>query len=154
MQEVALYKHIIVAIDGTELTPKVLEHALAIAREAGAKVEVVTVTEPSVLVAPGAELITISTRELLEELEKAKAAEARVILAGVQDAVKASGVSADYRHVRQQIPSDGIIQVAEELGADLIVMGSHGRRGIKRLLLGSQASDVLARSKVPVLIVK
>ena len=149
-----MYKHIIVAIDGTELTPRILEHAFALGRDAKAQIEVITVTEPSVLVAPGAELVTLSTRDLLDELEKAKAAEAKVILADAQAAATAASVEISTRHIRQQVPSDGIIQVAEERGADLIVMGSHGRRGIRRLLLGSQANDVLARSKVPVLIVK
>jgi nucleotide-binding universal stress UspA family protein len=149
-----MYKHILVAIDGTELTPKVLEHAFALAHNSGAKLEIVTVTEPSVLFAPGAELITISTKELLEELEKAKVEEASVILAGARAAAKAASVEPGYRHVRKEIPSDGIIKAAEELGSDLIVMGSHGRRGIKRLILGSQSNDVLVRSKVPVLIVK
>ena len=149
-----MYKQILIAIDGTELTAKVLEHALTLGRESGAKMEVVTVTEPSILLTPDAGLISISTTQLLEELEKVRTEEAKSILSGARDAAKAASVEVGYRHVRNQAPSDGIIQAAEELGADLIVMGSHGRRGIKRLLLGSQASDVLVRSRVPVLIVK
>lgn len=149
-----MYAHIVVAIDGTELTDKILEHAFALARESGARLDVVTVTEPSVLVAPGAELITISTQELLEELEKVKAGEAKAVLDSATAAAAKASVQITTRHVRQEIPSDGILKAAEEAGVDLIVMGSHGRRGIKRLLLGSQASDVLARSKIPVLIVK
>jgi nucleotide-binding universal stress UspA family protein len=149
-----MYKHIIVAIDGTELTPKVLEHAFALARDGAGQLEVVTVTEPSVFLAPDAGLVTISTRELLDELEKAKAAEAKTILANAQAAADAASVRISTRHIPQQHPSDGIIRAAEEAGADLIVMGSHGRRGIRRLLLGSQASEVLARSSMPVLIVK
>ncbi len=149
-----MYKHIIVAIDGTELTPKVLEHAFALAHDGAGRLEVVTVTEPSVFMAPDAGLVTISTSELLDELEKAKAAEAKDILDKAQTAAAAASVKISARHLPQQHPSDGIIKAAEEVGADLIVMGSHGRRGIRRLLLGSQASEVLARSSMPVLIVK
>lgn len=149
-----MYKQIVVAIDGTELTPKVLEHAFALGRQTGARVQVVTVTEPSVLVSPGAEFVTLSTRGLLEELEKAQAAEAKTILDAAEAAAKVAGIEIEVRHMRQQYAASGIIAAAEEKHADLIVMGSHGRRGLNRLLLGSQAHEVLAHSKVPVLIVK
>jgi nucleotide-binding universal stress UspA family protein len=149
-----MYKQIVVAIDGSELTPKVLEHAFALARYTKAKVHVVTVTEPSVVVAPGAELITVSTGELLAELEKAKAEEAKSILDKARAAADTAGVAIETQHIRQQHPSDGVIAAAESKSADLIVMGSHGRRGLNRLLLGSQANEVLVRAKVPVLVVK
>lgn len=149
-----MYKQITVAIDGTELTAKVLEHAFALARATGAALEVVTVTEQQLLISPGAEVLTLSTVELMDELEKAQKGEATAVLDSAKAAASAAGVEVKVRHVPRQHPSDGIILAAEEGHADLIVMGSHGRRGLNRLLLGSQASEVLARSKVPVLIVK
>jgi nucleotide-binding universal stress UspA family protein len=149
-----MYKQIVVAIDGSELTPKVLEHAFALARFSKAAVEVVTTTEPSPLFMSGAELITVSTQELLAELEKVNAEQAKALLDSATTAARIAGVEVKVRHVRQRIPSEGILQVAEEDKADLIVMGSHGRRGLNRILLGSQASEVLSRSKIPVLIVK
>jgi nucleotide-binding universal stress UspA family protein len=54
--------------------------------------------------------------------------------------------------VGHRFPADGILETAEQSGCDLIVMGSHGRRGLAKFLLGSQATEVLTRSKVPVLI--
>jgi nucleotide-binding universal stress UspA family protein len=57
-------------------------------------------------------------------------------------------------HVPRHRPADAILEAVTARGIDTIVMGSHGRRGLGRLLLGSQASEVLARSSVPVLIVK
>jgi nucleotide-binding universal stress UspA family protein len=149
-----MYKQILVAIDGSELTAKVLEHAFALARFSKSKVEVVTTTEPSVLFMAGAELITVSTTQLLEELEKVNAAQAKALLDGAVGSAGTAGVEVTTRHVRQKIPSDGILQTADAIHSDLIVMGSHGRRGLNRLLLGSQANEVLSRSKVPVLIVK
>jgi nucleotide-binding universal stress UspA family protein len=56
--------------------------------------------------------------------------------------------------VNDSFPAEGIIGTADSVGADLIVMGSHGRRGIGRLLLGSQTSNVLAHTKVPVLVTR
>jgi nucleotide-binding universal stress UspA family protein len=63
-------------------------------------------------------------------------------------------VSCETLHVRDSHPADGIIMAASQKGCDLIVMASHGRRGVDRLLLGSQANEVLTRSKVPALIVR
>ncbi len=65
-----------------------------------------------------------------------------------------AGVAFDLVHVPDQHPAEGIIATAEKAGADLIVMGSHGRRTIGRLLLGSRVSEVLVHSKVPVLTVR
>lgn len=149
-----MYKHIVVAVDGSELTAKVLEHAFALARFTKAKVDAVTVTEPSVLVAPGAEMITISTAEMLEELDRVAAEDAKRILDKAKQAAETVGVEVAVHHMKAQRASDGILALAEDSQADLIVMGSHGRRGLGRLLLGSQASEVLSRTKSPVLIVR
>ena len=62
------------------------------------------------------------------------------------------GVSCDIVHVADHHPADGIIETSRTKDCDLIVMASHGRRGVKKLLLGSVANEVLAHSSVPVLI--
>lgn len=149
-----MYKQIVVAIDGSELTPKVLEHACSLARLSKAPVEIVTVTEPSPLFMSSAELITASTQELLAELEEANAEQAKTLLDNAVATAQTAGVEAKVRHIRQKAPSEGILAAAADAKADLIVMGSHGRRGLNRFLLGSQANEVLSRSKIPVLIVK
>lgn len=149
-----MYKQILIAIDGSELAGKVTEHGLALGRFSGAKVKIVTVSEPSVLVAAGAEMITVSTAEMLADLERIAEADAKAVLDRASAAADVAGVKVELEHIRKQHPSDGIVAAAAASGADLIVMGSHGRRGLGRLLLGSQASEVLSRSRVPVLIVK
>lgn len=149
-----MYKQILIAIDGSELAPKVLDHGFALGRLEGAKLKVVTVSEPSVLVAAGAEMITVSTAQMLADLETVAETEAKAILARATEAATAAGIAIESEHIRQQHPSDGIIAAAEADAADLIVMGSHGRRGLRRLLVGSQAAEVLARAHIPVLIVK
>ena len=63
-------------------------------------------------------------------------------------------MSANTRLVEGVYPAEGIVQVADEIGADLIVMASHGRRGLGRLLLGSQTSNVLAQTRIPVLVTR
>lgn len=149
-----MYTRIVVGIDGSELATKALRHALALARESGARLFAVTSTEPSVLIAPGAEMMAIDTGEIIAELEKAKATSAEATLAAADVLAKAEGVTLEKVHVASSIAADAILKTADHQGANLIVMGSHGRRGLGRLLLGSQAAEVLARATVPVLVVK
>lgn len=149
-----MYTRIVVGIDGSELATKALRHALALAKESGARLYAVTVTEPSVLISPGAEMMAINTGEFIAELEEAKAKSAKATLDEAQAIAKSSGQSIEPIHVPSSVAADAILDTAKAQGADLIVMGSHGRRGLGRLLLGSQAADVLAHSTIPVLVVK
>jgi nucleotide-binding universal stress UspA family protein len=86
-----------------------------------------------------------------EEKEKAWA---QKILAGISETARAMGVACETVHVLDRHPADGIVQTADSKNCDLIVMASHGRRGIDRLLLGSQTLKVLAHTKRPVLVVR
>jgi nucleotide-binding universal stress UspA family protein len=87
-------------------------------------------------------------------LRRASEAAARKLLDKVGALAKAAGVPFDLVHVRDKIPADGILETADERQCDLIVMSSHGWRGLERLMLGSQTSKVAVRAKIPVLIVK
>lgn len=73
-------------------------------------------------------------------------------LAGASDIAGRLGLSCGTLHVRDRFPAEGIVGAVTEKGCDLIVMASHGRRGLKRLLLGSVANEVVTHSTVPVLI--
>ena len=90
----------------------------------------------------------------IHRFEQAEAASAKEILDAAAKKAEIAGVACDLVHVPDQHPAEGIIATAEKAGADLIVMGSHGRRTIGRLLLGSRVSEVLVHSKVPVLTVR
>lgn len=148
-----MYTRIVVGIDGSELAKKALRHALVLAKESQAKLFVVTSTEPSVLIVPGAEM-AINSGEIIAQLEDAKQASAKETLAEAGALATESGLTIEAIHMASSLPADAILTVAEQQGASLIVMGSHGRRGLGRLLLGSQAAEVLARSTIPVLVVK
>jgi nucleotide-binding universal stress UspA family protein len=84
--------------------------------------------------------------------EKDAAALAAKVLTAVHSAAKNLGVFCDTKHLSDRYPAEGIIDYAKDANCDLIVMASHGRRGLSRLLLGSEAIDVLTHSSVPVLI--
>jgi nucleotide-binding universal stress UspA family protein len=149
-----MYKTIVCAIDGSELSTKALRHAIALARETGGRITAVTVTEPSIIVAPGAEMMMVDTASVIADLDKAKADSARQTLAEAEALAKTAGADIDGVHIANSPAAEGILLAAKNLGADLVVMGSHGRRGLGRLLLGSQASEVLSHAAIPVLIIK
>lgn len=144
-----MYKHILIATDGSELATKAVEQGLALAKALGAKATAVTVTESWVAVAPG-EYYSIAFP--IDEYEKACAAGAQITLGAVKEIAQRLGAPCDTLHVKDQLPAEGIIETAKTLGCDLIVMASHGRRGVARLLLGSQANKVVTQSSMPVLI--
>ena len=97
---------------------------------------------------------TIDAGPIVARLEEAYAAEAADLLAKARHRAQEAGIAAQTLHLPRHRPADGILEAADEKGCDLIVMGSHGRRGLNRLLLGSQAAEVLVRATVPVLVVK
>lgn len=149
-----MYTRMLIAIDGSELANKALRHAFALAKGTDAKLIVLTSTEPSTMIAPGAEIMMVDTGAIIADLEKVKAESAKIVLANARELAKDAGLTVHTLHMPGHLPADAIISAAKEQGADLIVMGSHGRRGLGRLLLGSQAAEVLARSTIPVLVVK
>ena len=145
------YRHILIATDGSHLANQAVLHGLSLARRLCARVTAVTVTE------------MWSARDMAERsiagelrptdnyrLESNSSAEK--IFAGVLELAESEGVVCDTVHVANKRPAEGIIETAGDLHSDLIVMASHGRRGVEKLLLGSQAAEVLALSPVPVLI--
>jgi len=148
-----MYKHILIATDGSELADRALDHGLALAKKVNAAVTVVTVTEqwsPFDMAAKAREGVAEPTRQY----EKVAAKSADAILTSAEQHAREAGVDCDRVHIPDQNPADGIVAVAESKHCDLIVMASHGRRAVQRLLLGSHVSEVLARSAVPALVVR
>lgn len=143
-----MYKNILIATDGSEVSQKAVGQGLGLARALGAAVTVVTVTEPWSGLATSEMTIAFP----IEEYEKSAEATASKILAGVVEVARKTGISCNTIHLKNKYPADGIIETAGSIGADLIVMASHGRRGVSRLLIGSQANSVVVMSKIPVLI--
>jgi nucleotide-binding universal stress UspA family protein len=143
-----MYTHILIATDGSDLAQRAVEQGLALAKALNAKVTAVTVTEPWTAAVSGEWAVAFP----VEEYEKATAANAEKVLGGVQAAAASAGVACDAVHVKDQYAAEGIVEEAKARGCDLIVMASHGRRGIAKFILGSQATRVLAHSAVPLLI--
>lgn len=148
-----MYKHILLATDGSELATKALEHGFALAKLGGARVTVVTVTE-SWSAFEMAQEARAGRRDPIGEFDAAAATAANRILDAAGKRANALEVACQCLHVKDQRPAEGIMSTARNQECDLIVMGSHGRRGISRILLGSQAYEVLTLCKVPALIVR
>ena len=143
-----MFKHILIATDGSELAQKGVDKGLALAKALGAKATAVTVTEPMTALLVGEATIALP----LDDYDKAAAANAAQILADASAAAAKAGVACATLHVKDQYPAEGLVEAAKAQGCDLIVMASHGRRGLSKLLLGSQATRVLTLSEVPVLV--
>jgi nucleotide-binding universal stress UspA family protein len=147
-----MFKHILLPTDGSELAQAGLGQGVALAATLGAKVTIVTVTEP-LPVYLGAEAAAWSAGDALASFDKDMAASAAKVLEAARATAAASQVPAETIHVPRTPPADAIVEVARSQGCDLIVMASHGRRGVRRLILGSQTSEVLAHSPAPVLVI-
>ena len=143
-----MYLHILIATDGSELGWEALTHGLILGEALGAKVSVVTVTKPFPMPAHG----TLPASGLIAAHEKATSESAARILASATKAAGKNGIACDMLHAKDEDIAGAIVGIAKGKGCDLIVMGSHGYRGVTRLLLGSVATKVLTHSDTPVLI--
>jgi nucleotide-binding universal stress UspA family protein len=145
-----MFKHILVPTDGSPLSADTVKRAIVYARETGAKVTFFFAKPdyPVAFYGEGA-LIDPTTPDKFAEMAEQQA---REILGAHEAAAKAEGVSSAGLSSVSDIPYEAIIAAAEQVGADLIFMASHGRRGISGLLLGSETQKVLTHSKIPVLV--
>ena len=142
-----MFKHILVATDGSDLATDAVKQASQLAQTLKAKITIVTVSSmPSMFFGPD-----VWSPIMYEDIAKAIVEHSEATL---QKAAKLCTGDVDTVAVENASAADGIVETAERVGSDLIVMGSHGYRGINRLLLGSQASKVLSLAKGAVLIVK
>jgi len=145
-----VYKHILIATDGSDLAQNAVQQGLELARHFKATATAITVTAPWPVGETGAMMTAIP----FQDYQNVVTRHAEEVLAPVRDLASKLGVACDTVHVPNEYPAEAIIEHAKAKNCDLIVMASHGRRGIARILLGSQATRVLAYSPVPVLICK
>ena len=147
-----MYERILVATDGSNLSRKAVASAIALAALTGAELVALKVVAryPMSYFEGG---MTVPLAEVAR-VEKQWADGAQGTVDAVQKAAKAKGVSVRAITAKSDLISEAIIAVAKKHKCDLIVMASHGRRGIKRLLLGSETQLVLTHSHIPVLVLR
>ena len=147
-----MYKRILVATDGSTLSKKAITSAIDLAALSGAELIAVKVT-PRYPQSYFEGSLPLSQTEV-NKIEKQWADGAQKTVDAVAKTAKSKGVSAKAVVVKSDIVSDAVIAAAKKHKADLIVMASHGRRGIKRLLLGSETQQVLTHANIPVLVLR
>ena len=144
-----MYQRILVPTDGSDLTAKAVQTAMDLAHRLGASVYAVSVTDPYPF-SPLAETAPIEPQAYLDAAQRI----ASQRLQDVKVAAAGAGVHCETLSVEAAQPWRGVVDIAEQVRADLIVMASHGRRGVSALLLGSETQKVLTHSRIPVLVVR
>jgi nucleotide-binding universal stress UspA family protein len=150
-----MYANILLSTDGSDVAKRGVAQGIALAKALNAKVTVITVTEPlPVDYGSGHASGWIPSQEEFDSFDTANKEHAGKVLDEVRAMAEQIGISAELLHVPNAHPATAIIETAKSRGCDLIVMASHGRRGLRKLLLGSQTSEVLVNGSVPVLVVQ
>jgi nucleotide-binding universal stress UspA family protein len=147
-----MYKRILVATDGSPLSKKAVTSAIELAATCSAELFALKVV-PRYPQAYFEGSIPLSAEEVAR-VEKQWAQAAQQQLATVEKSAQARSVNVKSLVVKSDVVSDAIMAAAKKNKADLIVMASHGRKGIKRLLLGSETLQVLTHSQIPVLVLR
>jgi nucleotide-binding universal stress UspA family protein len=144
-----MFQHILLPIDGSASASAAVEKAIAIATAFGATITPIFVIDPYPFTGVGADFSYGQ-----EQYLSAAHADAAATITAAQAKFDAVGIAVQPRVVEAHAIWRGILDTAHEEGADLIVMGSHGRRGLEKLVLGSVAQSVLAHADISTLVVR
>ncbi len=144
------YSHLLVPSDGSDLSMAAVRHAVALAAALGARITFfhAQASVPVQVVGLG-EMLDATT---MEALMSASHKDVERILEESLAVARQAGVSADAEKVMSDLPHQAIVEAATRLGCDLILMASHGRRGLVGMLIGSETQRVLVQSPCPVLV--
>ena len=148
-----MYKHIVVAFDGSRTSLNALQHASSLAVAGNARLTLITVANPS-------EYMTLAPEFLQHDsYEAAAVAGGNEVLAEAREVAKNAGVADVQAHLLVSSKgakemAQGLVDYADSHGADLIVIGTHGRTGLMHLLMGSFAETVMRQSHLPLLVIR
>ena len=143
-----MFKHLLVPTDGSELSQAAIQGAVQFAKSINARVTAFYAMPKFHMLASGPEMVTDTRQEFAKDCK----AHADRFLAVVVQAAKAADVPCETVLKTSDQPYEAIIATAKEQGCDLIMMASHGRRGVQAFILGSETQKVLTHSKIPVLV--
>jgi nucleotide-binding universal stress UspA family protein len=144
-----MFKRILVPTDGSDITMKAIDTAIQLAKSVGAELFTISVKEPFPYSAIS-EMQPTPPQEFFDAQERIASKRVHAVI----ESSKQAGVACQSHTVEALHPWEAIIEHAKRMDCDLLVMASHGRRGVSALLLGSETQKVLTHSKVPVLIVR
>jgi len=144
-----MFKHILVPVDGSPIAARAVDKALAIAEAFESAVTLIYVIDPYAFTGVGTDLSYGQAESL-----SAATAEAEAALAAARQVFEAHGVEVSGSVVEGHAVYRALLDAAEAADADLIVMGSHGRHGLEKLILGSVTAQVLSHAHLSVLVVR
>ncbi len=144
-----MFKHILVPVDGSETAQKAVENAAGLAKAFSSAVTVIYVIDPYPFTGLGSDFAYGQAEYL-----SAATAEAEQAIQAAKQALEQVGLTPQSKVVEEHATWRGILEAAKTTGADLIVMGSHGRHGLEKIVLGSVAQRVLSHSHLPVFVVR
>ena len=147
-----MYKRILVTTDGTKLSKKAVGSAISLAALTDAELVALKVV-PRYPLSYFEGGIALAAQDIAR-IEAHWAHEGQLVVDAIVKLGAKKGVRVKPLTVKGDVVSDAVLATVEKLGCDLVVMASHGRRGIKRVLLGSETQQVLTHAKVPVLVLK
>ena len=144
-----MYKRILFPTDGSDITAKALQSAIGLAKLCGSEIHVLAVKEPFPYSAIS-EMQPVPPQEFFDAQERVASARVKTSI----EAAAAAGVACQGSTVEALHPWEAILDHGKSKGCDLVVMASHGRRGMSALLLGSETQKVLTHSTIPVLVIR
>lgn len=144
-----MFKHILVPVDGSATAQMAVQKAIGLAQVFGSRVTAIFVIDPYPFTGVGTDFAYGQAEYL-----NAATAEANMAIKATKTAFEQAGVKVDTSVVESHAAWRGVVKTAESMQADLIVMGSHGRSGLEKLVLGSVTQAVLSHTKLPVLVVR
>lgn len=148
-----MFKHLLLPTDGSKLSDRAVQRGIEFAKEIDARVTAIhVVPEFRMVVEEG--FVSPMSAELKKRFERESQEHAKKMLAKVEKLADQAGVKCESVSVVSDFPYQQIIETAKRKKCDLIMMASHGRRGLSSLLLGSETAKVLTHSKIPVLVVR
>ncbi len=144
-----MFKHILVPVDGSSTAQLAVDRSIGLAKAFGSRVTAIFVIDPYPFTGVGTDFAYGQAEYL-----SAATAEANAAIKAAKSSFDAAGVSVDTSVIEAHAAWRGVVQAAVSVQADLIVMGSHGRSGLEKLVLGSVTQAVLSHTRLPVLVVR
>ncbi len=148
-----MYKHVLIATDGSPLSDRAVDAGIDLANALKAAVTIANVGAPYAPPLYAGDLVPNNYMTAAEHGEKVRAAGEEILGKAVEKA-KAAGLSPDTAFEIADEPADGIIKIARDKNADLIVVASHGRGGLSALLLGSATRRLLSSANIDLLVIR
>jgi len=145
-----VYKNILVPIDGSDTAQRGLNEAVGLAKTLGSRIRLVHAINDAELISPYAS--GTNYEDIFDQVER----HGTTLLHEAEAAVRAAGVAVDTKLLEANgvVVGEQVLQAAANWAADLIVCGTHGRRGLRRIVMGSDAEYIVRQSPVPVLLVR